>query len=271
MQPQRSASTYSRFSRRKASMLPLPPAKAGAIIGPWLRLANLLPPPPDLREMRAVWSRIRKLHGLRNLAKGVPVRSLREVLGRTPGPWIEKPEKLDFSLLNTTDFMKKVKAAGLENLVSLRPGTEEEVLVELAQQAYFVLAGLTRRPRRASLTWVRVANEIKPQRAGLEVRARNPFSRFAEAIQLVEASRLHRCPVCNSFFYATREDAKCCSRKCSHTRRQHRFKDNWERYRRGRTFRTRAGLAAAKGKERRRLMELNEALRQTDAKEGPEQ
>lgn len=103
------------------------------------------------------------------------------------------------------------------------------------------------------------------------MRAWNPFTRFTEALQPIETSRLHRCSVCNKFFYAIREDARCCSRKCSHTRRQHRFTRNWERYRRARAFRNRAGLAAIKGKERRRLMELNEALREPEAKERPEQ
>jgi hypothetical protein len=53
----------------------LPPTKAGALIGPWLRLANLLSPFDDLPEVRAVCARIRKLTDLRSSAKGVPVRT----------------------------------------------------------------------------------------------------------------------------------------------------------------------------------------------------
>lgn len=246
---------------------PLPPRQAGALIGPWLRLANLLPPLDDLPEVKAVWARIRKPMGGRNLAKGVPVRDLPRVLGRMPSPWLEGPVEFKSSLPSATDFMEKAKVAGLAKLVSLRPGTEEKALLELAHQVSFVLAGLARRPKRASLTWVSVAYEIRPQRAAPAVRAWNPFTRFTEALQPIETSRLHRCSVCNQFFYGIREDARCCSRKCSHTRRQHRFTGNWERYRRARAFRTRAGLAAIKGKERRHSMELNEALRETEEKE----
>ena len=245
---------------------PLPPRQAGALIGPWLKLANLLPPLDDLPEVKAVSSQIRKLMGSRDLAKGVPVRDLPRVLGRMPSQWLEEPVAFKSSLPNATNFMKRAKAAGVANVVDLRPGTEEQALLELAKQVFLVLAGLARRPRRASVTWVTVAYEIKPQRAGPAVRTWNPFTRFTEALQPIETSRLHRCSVCNKFFYAIREDAACCSRKCSHTRRQHRFTGNWERYRRARAFRTRAGLAAVKGKERRRLMELNEALQETEEK-----
>jgi len=76
-----------------------------------------------------------------------------------------------------------------------------------------------------------------------------------------ETGPLRRCPVCNRIFLALRRDAPCCSLQCSHIRRQHRFTGNWEQYRRAREFRNRTGLAAVKGKERRRLMELYEALR----------
>jgi hypothetical protein len=230
-----------------------------------------MPPLEDLPEVKAVSSQIRKLMGGRNLAKGVPVRDLPRVLGGMPSPWFEGPVEFKSSLPSASDFMKKAKAAGLAKLVSLRPGTEEKALLELARQVYFVLAGLARRPRRASLTWVNVAYEIKPQRATPAVRAWNPFTRFTEALQPIEVSRLRRCSVCNQFFYAIREDAPCCSRKCSHTRRQHRFTGNWERYKRARAFRIRTGLTAVKGKERRHLMELNELLREPEANKEAEQ
>jgi len=230
----------------------------------------LLPPFDDLREVRAVWSPIPKLTGSRKLAKGVPVRDPRRFVGHMPSRRLEGPAEFESRLPNSTDFMKRAKAAGLAKLVSLRPGTEEQALFELARQVSFVLAGLARRPRRSSLAWVRVAYEIKPQRAAPAVRAWNPFTRFTEALQPIETSRLRRCSVCNEFFYAIREDAPCCSRKCSHTRRQHRSIGNWEQYRRARAFRARAGLTAAKGKERRHLMELNEALREPEEKDEPD-
>ena len=211
------------------------PAAAEASRGPdraLLKLANLLPPLDDLPEVEAVWSRIRKRTGPRNLAKGVPVRDLPRVLRRIPSQWLEGPVEFKSSLPTAPEFMKKAKAAGLTELVSLRPGTEEKALLKLAQQVHFVLAGLARRPRRDSVTWVNVAYEIKPQRAAPAIRVWNPFTRFTEALQPIQTNRLRRCSVCNQFFYAIREDARCCSRKCSHTRRQHRFTGNWERYRR---------------------------------------
>jgi hypothetical protein len=79
-----------------------------------------------------------------------------------------------------------------------------------------------------------------------------------------EMGRLRVCPVCNEIFSAFRRDAACCSRKCSHIRRQHRFTGNWDRYKRARAFRIRTGLSAVKGKERRRLVELNKVLRATE-------
>ena len=234
-------------------------------------LANLLPPLDDPPEVRAVWSRIRKLAGSRKLAKGVPVRNLRRVLGRMPSQWLERPAELKSSLPTATEFMKKARSAGLAKLVSLRPGTEKKALFELAQQVSFVLAGLARRPKRASLTWVTIAYEINPQRSGPAVRAWNPFTRFIEALQPIETSRLRLCPVCNQFFYAARKNAPCCSPKCSHTRRQHISTGNWEQYKRARAFRARAKLPAVKGKERRRLMELSEALRANKPEDDAEQ
>jgi len=199
----------------------------------------LLPPLDDPPEVRAVWS-----------------------IGSMTSQLLEG-RALESSLPNANDFMERARAADLAELVKLRSGTEKQALLELAQQVYFVLAGLVRRQTRASLTWVRVAYEIRPQRHTLVVRTWNPFTRFTEALKEIETSRLRRCAVCDQFFYAIREDAKCCSRKCSQRRRQHRYAGNWERYRRARKFRTRTGLAAVKGKERRRLMELSEALRAT--------
>jgi len=225
----------------------------------------LLPPLDNPPEVKAVWSRIRKLTGLRNLAKGVPVRDLRRLLGRMPSSWLEGPAELPSSLPNATNFMKKAEGAGLAELVKLHPGTEKHALLELAQQVYFVLAGLVRRRRRVSFTWVQIAYEIRPARQTPVVRIWNPFTRFTEALKEIETSRLRRCAVCNEFFYAIREDARCCSRKCSHTRRQHISSGNWERYKRARAFRTRTGLPAVKGKKRRRLMELDEVL------QGPEE
>jgi len=243
----------------------LPPMKAGSLLEPWLRLANLLPPLDDLPEVRAGWSRIRKLTGSRTLAEGVPDRDVPRALGSMPSHRLEG-RALESSLPNANDFIGRARAAGLAELVKLRPGTEKRALLELAQQVYFVLAGLTRRPRRTSLTWVCVAYEIRPQRPSPAVRDWNPFTRFTEALEAIETSRLRRCVVCNRFFYAIRRDARCCSRRCSHTRRQHISTGNWKRYGHGRAFRIRTGLAAVKGKERRRLMELNEALRESEEK-----
>jgi len=253
------------------------PRKAGALIGPWLKLANLLPPLDDVTEMSAVWSRILSLMGSRSLAEGVRVRRLQRVVGRAASQWFEGPE-LRAPLPNATNFMKVTKDAGLAELISVSPQTEEQALLDLALQTHFVLAGLTRRrgrarrarrPRRVSLSF-RAAYDINPPRAASPVRLGNPFTRFTRALQAIDTSRLRRCSVCNKFFYASRKDASCCSRECSHKRRQHRFVGNWEQYRRARAFRTRAGLPAVKGKERRRLMELSEALRETEAKERPE-
>jgi len=256
MKPQSTASTSDHFSQRKASRPSLPPRKTGALIEPWLRLANLLPPLDDLPEVRAGWSRFRS----RNLDGGAPHRDLKRLLGSISSQWLEG-RALESSLPNATNFMEKAKASGLAELVNLRPGTEKQLLPELARQVYFVLAGLARTRRRVSLTWVRVAYEIRAKRPRPAVRAWNPFIRFTEALEAIETSRLRRCAVCNQFFYAIRRDARCCSRKCSHTRRQHLSSGNWERYRRARAFRNRTGLVAVKGKERRRVMELSEALR----------
>jgi hypothetical protein len=255
MRTLRTASTSNHFSRLKASRTSLPPRKAGALIEPWLRLANLLPPLEDQPEVRAGWSRFRS----RNLAGDVPHRDLQRLLGSKPSQRLEG-RALESST-NATGLMERAKASGLAELVNLRPGTEKQVLPQLARQIYFVLAGLARPRRRVSLTWVRVVYEIRAKRPRPAVRAWNPFTRFTEALEAIETSRLRRCAVCNQFFYAIRRDARCCSRKCSHTRRQHVSSGNWERYRRARAFRNQTGLVAVKGKERRRVMELSEALR----------
>ena len=108
-------------SARKSVKAGFPAEESRALIEPWLRLANLLPPLDDLREVRGAWSRIRKLTGLRTLAGGVPHRDLRRVFGSMPSQWLEG-RAFESSLPNATDFMEKAKAAGLAKLVSLRPG-----------------------------------------------------------------------------------------------------------------------------------------------------
>src|SRR5208337_2866498 len=143
----------------------LPPSRAAGLIGPWLRLANLLPPLDDPPEVRAVWS-----------------------IGSMTSQLLEG-RALESSLPNANDFMERARAADLAELVKLRSGTEKQALLELAQQVYFVLAGLVRRQTRASLTWVRVAYEIRPQRHTLVVRTWNPFTRFTEALKEIETSR----------------------------------------------------------------------------------
>ena len=189
---------------------PLRPRKAGVVVEPWLRLANLLPPLEDPPEVTAVLSRIRKLTGSGNLAKGRSKRDLRRVLESMRGHRLEETA-IQSSLPNADDFMEKARAAGLAELVKLRPGTEKPALLELAQQVYFVLAGLVHRRMRTSISLVHFAYEIGLQRHRLVVRAWNPFTRFTEALNEIDASRLRRCAVCKKFFYAIRKDARCCS------------------------------------------------------------
>jgi hypothetical protein len=118
--------------------------------------------------------------------------------------------------------------------------------------------------------WLELANSSPPldnlPKAGPFLFAGSMSSRT-----FVKTSRCGRCEVCEQIFYPTRRDARCCSRKCSHIRRQHRFTGNWERYKRARAFRIRTGLSAVKGKERRRLVELNKVLRATEPEDDEDQ
>jgi len=67
------------------------------------------------------------------------------------GHWREG-SALESSWSTASDFMARARAADVAGLVKLRPGTEKQALLELAQQVYLVLAGLARRRRHASLT-----------------------------------------------------------------------------------------------------------------------
>jgi len=90
----------------------------------------------------------------------------------------------------------------------------------------------------------------------------NPLELFLSVLQDVPAERIRICLVCERIFFALRRDRTCCSKECNHVRHVHKSAGNWDEYRQNRKFRSRTKLPAVKGKERRVVTALHQAIMQ---------
>lgn len=84
---------------------------------------------------------------------------------------------------------------------------------------------------------------------------------FLAELEGTPSDRVRLCEVCDHIFFAFRSDQFCCSKACNHVRHVHRSEGNWEKYKENRQFRRRSKLPAVKGKSRRALSDLHEAIK----------
>jgi hypothetical protein len=58
----------------------------------------------------------------------------------------------------------------------------------------------------------------------------NPRKLFLDDLRGAIVARIRECPVCQSLFYAQREDRACCKPSCANVRRVHIARGSWEVY-----------------------------------------
>jgi predicted nucleic acid-binding Zn ribbon protein len=97
----------------------------------------------------------------------------------------------------------------------------------------------------------------REDRRFIDTKSASPWNSFLNALSGVEPKRIMRCPVCQKLYPALREDQKACSRLCANVNRV-REKRGW--YERNRDQVKRMGLRPVRGAERRRLVELSNAI-----------
>jgi len=86
---------------------------------------------------------------------------------------------------------------------------------------------------------------------------------FREAMEAADPGRLKRCPVCARVYYAVRKNTGACNEHQS-LARVRKARRKAADYNASRRFRRKIGGAGVRGKERKRLVELSEALRGQD-------
>jgi hypothetical protein len=179
-------------------------------IGPWLKLANLLPPPPSRYEQRfpvlAPIERWRAQCRAISTAEFVH-RFMRS--GLAQAPVITATVDLQL-LLNDRDQARRFLdlvgeiASALQTLVVaasskiLKALGEEPVLIKRLYDA-------------PATSW----SEISMCKGAVTTQWVDPFKDFLSALDGVEAVRVRQCPMCSPFFYALRKDQKACSKRCN--------------------------------------------------------
>lgn len=83
---------------------------------------------------------------------------------------------------------------------------------------------------------------------------------FKKAIEGIDLSRLRRCPVCSRIYYAERKNKQACDQHLA-LARLWRLRGKLPEYNAGRRFRRRAKLSGIRGKKRKEVMALSEAVR----------
>jgi len=202
------------------------PRKAQQRLGPWIELANLLPPPPSRDQPRFLDPE--PLDRWRAHCRAVPLdefvhrfeRSrLAQALGIT--------DTLDLQLLREDsdharrflDLVGEI-AAALHTLVNA--ATNPEVLKAVDKAPL--------RIRRLYETPAASRSEIWIFKGTVTTRWVDPFKDFLAALEGVEVVRLRQCPICSRFFYALRKDQKACSKRCNAARRERDWRANQSSY-----------------------------------------
>ncbi len=220
------------------------PRKTHGRLGPWLKLANLLPPPPSRDELRFLdLAPIERWQAkCRTTPPAKLLRSFTQSrLARAPAI----AATVDLPLLRDDpdqarrflDLVREI-AFTLQTLASVGPSK----ILKAAGQVPVLIKRLYQTPATSrSEIWIR--------KGVLTTRWIGPFKDFLAALDGAEAQRVRQCPMCGRFFYALRKDQKACSKRCNVARRVREWRASQARHEYRRKLR-KAGLLA--GRRRRR-------------------
>jgi hypothetical protein len=223
-----------------------PPRKTHERLGPWLKLANLLLPPPSGDEQRCL--ALGPIERWRAQCRAVPTaefvhRFMRSGLAQAPAIiatvdlqlLLENPDQARRFL----DLVGEI-ASALQTLVLA--ATSPEVLKALGEEPLLI--------QRLYETPATSRSEIWMCKGDVITQWVDPFKDFLAALQGVEAVRVRQCPMCSRFFYALRKDQKACSKRCNAARRVRDWRANQARHEYRRKL-SGAGLLAQRRRKRR--------------------
>lgn len=230
---------------------PNPLSKARECLLPWIKLANLLPPPPP----REQWE--------------LGVVRCRVSMDRLP-EWSARLRAVSPSeLLRRIDHLRVIQEPSLmERLgVSLFYESEEEAprLHALVSAVACTLLGVvattspdTLKPIDADLVPLSARREspgtsrsdVSMCRGVISTWCIDPYTDFLKALHRTDVTHVRQCPICNHFFLPLRKDQKACCKRCNSVRRVRLWRVNQERYEYKRKLRS-AGLIRRKKRKRR--------------------
>ncbi len=226
-----------------------PPRTSYEHLGPWLQLANLLPPPPSADELKQSpgLGRVLRIRQWRALCSAIPpiefVRrfdrsGLADVPSFTASLDLERLGGDPDQARRFLDLACEVAGA----LRSLARGSNPDVL-RAAGETPLLTARLYENPATSR-------SEIWIHKGVVATQWVDPFKNFLAALEGTEAMRVRQCPVCSHFFFALRKDRKACSKRCNAVRRVRAWRAGQAEHEYRRKLRT-AGLQSQKKKKKR--------------------
>lgn len=222
-----------------------PPRKTHERLGPWLELANLLPPPPSRDELR--FEDPGPIGSWQTKCRATPPAKflnsfMRSRLAQAPAI----AATMDLRLLRDDPdeaerflHLAAEIAAALQTLVSA--GSPK--VLKAAGQVPMLIKRLYEAPA-ASWSAIWMTDGV------VTTLWADPFRDFLAALKGVEAKRVRQCPTCGHFFYALRKDQKACSKRCNAARRVRDWRANQARHEYRSKLRG-AGLLTEKKRKRR--------------------
>jgi len=219
-----------------------PPQKTYGRLGPWLELANLLPPAPLRDELKFLdpepidrWqAQCRGIPAAKFLHKFMQSRLARvPVLAATVHlPLLrDDPDQAPRFL----DLVSEI-ASILQTLVTA--GSSK--VLKATGHGLLLIKRLYQTPATSR-------SEIWMRNGALTVLWIDAFKDFLTVLVGVEVVRLRQCPMCRRFFYALRKDKKACSKRCNAARRVRDWRANQSRHEYRRKLR-KAGLSTRRRK-----------------------
>lgn|ERR1039458_2130091 len=225
-----------------------PPSKLR--LQPWVKLANLLSPPPTREKLEDSVSRLVATDQLPKWRARLLATSPSELLRRFElSRLIQEPTitgNLDVRLLFTTEEGARRFHALASEVASILRGlvaaTSPHTLKAIDDGALPISRFCENPATSHSAVWM-FHGVIKT----LWI---DPFREFLAALDGTDVTRVRQCPICNHFFLAFRKDQKACSKRCNAVRRVRNWRANQEQHEYKRKLRG-AGLLQRKKRKRR--------------------
>lgn len=252
-------------------------ADIGAALEPWLNLAVVLPPDQPVPSPEAASEEI--IETFREAGAYHAMKGLLANYSPNPGPlvapreevvaWRERGKeyyRLFFNVRSAIEFIALQASVSIDRGESPAPRpSHHEQLPKVELHSSGSLAAdfgqlLSHFPQR-QLHIYRPATVFVLDKIGF---VDDPYwGAFRKAMEAADPRRFKRCPVCSRFYYAVRKNTGACNEHQS-LARVRKARQKTDDYNASRRLRRKIGGKGVRGKERKRLVELSEALRGRD-------